>query len=57
MANNWSLELPEPTGEKDTDNLELYSWAVQANEMLKKIFGNISIECADIQERLGGAGL
>ena len=57
MANNWSLEIPEPTGEKEADNLELYSWAIQANELLKRIFGNISIEVTDIKDRLGGAGL
>ena len=57
MANNWSLEIPEPTGDKEADNLELYSWALQANELLKRILGNISIEFTDIKDRLGGAGL
>lgn len=51
---NWSLEIPELTGDAELDSLELYGWAIQANEQLKRLFSGLGTEYSEIYEKYTG---
>ncbi len=33
---NWSIEIPAPTGDYKRDYFDLYSWAQESNEGMKR---------------------
>ena len=53
MAYNFGVELPEPTGNSEYDYQELYAWAMNVTESLKRNFRRISTDNASFEERLG----
>lgn len=53
MAYNLGVELPEPTGNAEYDYQELYMWAMNVTDSLKRNFRKISTDNASFEERLG----
>lgn len=53
MAYNFGVELPEPTGNAEYDYQELYAWAMNVTDCLKRNFRQISTDNASFEERLG----
>ena len=53
MAYNFGVELPAPTGNAEYDYQELYAWAMNVTDSLKRNFRQISTDNASFEERLG----
>ena len=53
MAYNFGIEIPEPTGNIEYDYQELYTWAMNVTDSLKRNFRQMSNDNASIEERLG----
>lgn len=49
MAYNINVELPEPTGRIEEDYNELYMWAINITDNLRRICNGVSTDITNLQ--------